>query len=183
MKKIMGMRWGTMKKILILMIEVGSGHKIPALAVKDAIEEIATHRFRIKVVDFAKESGANKVDHFLKSSWDLALAHPVMTLAINRAIDVFYPITHSWNLLSSLFRDFAHKGIEFIRQFNPDIVYSTHFFCSTIAATARKRHHLSFKVVTTMTDPLLVITCGLIITSIVSWQPTQLLLNTSSEVE
>ena len=63
-----------MKKILILMIEVGSSHKMSALAVKDAIEKIAPDRYQIKVMDFAKEVGALNTDRFLKNSWDTALS-------------------------------------------------------------------------------------------------------------
>lgn len=142
-----------MKKILILMIEVGSGHKTPALAVKDAIEKIAPHQFQIEVVDFAKESGAIRVDRFLKNSWNLALAHPAVTKVINYAIDVFYPITSSRNLLRILFGDFVRKGIEYIRKFQPDVVYSTHFFCGTIAAIAKEKYLLSYEIIITMTDP------------------------------
>ena len=142
-----------MKKILILMIEVGSSHKMSALAVKDAIEKIAPDRYQIKVMDFAKEVGALNTDRFLKNSWDTALAHPNITKVINRAIDVFFPITHSRNLLKVLFRKFTQKGIEFIRENQPDIVYTTHFFCSSIAAIAKERYHLPFEVINTMTDP------------------------------
>jgi len=65
------------KKILMTMIEVGFGHKAPALAVKDAIGAMVGDDVEVDVVDFAKECGALRDDHALKESWDLALAFPL----------------------------------------------------------------------------------------------------------
>ena len=51
------------KKILVTMLEVGFGHKSPAIAVKESIEVIAPDAAIVDVVDFAKEmSGAYRDD-------------------------------------------------------------------------------------------------------------------------
>ena len=46
------------KNILFLMIEVGLGHKMPALALAEGLERRYPGRFSIEVSDLAREAGA-----------------------------------------------------------------------------------------------------------------------------
>ncbi|MBC7217780.1 MAG: hypothetical protein H5U36_06485 [Candidatus Caldatribacterium sp.] len=141
------------KRILIPMLGLGGTHRMVAFAVKDAIEEIAPSQYWIEVVDLASVAQAKRTERFLKRSWDFALSHPGIALIFNRAIDSLFPLTHSRNLLRYLFPDFTRRGIEYIRDFRPDFVFATHFFCGTLAAMARERYSLPCKVVAFMTDP------------------------------
>ena len=68
------------KRILMTMLEVGLGHKSPAIAVRDSLEELWPGRYLIDIVDFAKDSGAIEDDQTLKRSWDMALAFPLSAL-------------------------------------------------------------------------------------------------------
>ncbi len=51
------------KKIHFAMIEAGGGHKTPALAVVEALEENFPGKYEIKVLDFIKDLGF-QTDYF-----------------------------------------------------------------------------------------------------------------------
>ena len=78
-----------MKKILIPMIEVGGGHRMLALAVKEAIDQLFPGQYQVEVIDFAKEAGANRDDKAMKDIWDFALADPKLTTIVNLLLDTF----------------------------------------------------------------------------------------------
>lgn len=143
-----------MKKILIPMVEAGGGHKMPALAIKDAIEELYPGRYQIDVIDFAREAGAKWDDKIIKGFWDWALARPEITTNLNVLLDSFNYLTRSNTVMRFFFQQFVHKGIKYILNYKPDIVFSTHFFCSTVALFARDRYNLPYKVFSYMTDPV-----------------------------
>lgn len=137
-------------RILMTMLECGFGHKNPAIAVRDAIEDNFPGAYHVDIVDFAKESGATSSDELLKKSWDFSLAFPpparfgylLVELAGDRKeyIDV-------------LFKEFVVKGMAYIRDYAPDMIFSTHPLCTYIAVKARETLGLSFKLVTYVVDP------------------------------
>ncbi len=143
-----------MKKILIPMIEAGGGHKMPALAIKRAIEELYPGQFQIDVIDFAKECGAIWNDKLMKGFWDYALDHPELTTNLNTLLDALNHFTRSNTLMRLLFQQFIRKGTSYIYNYKPDIVFSTHFFCSSAALFAREKYNFSYKIYSYMTDPV-----------------------------
>ncbi len=143
-----------MKKILIPMIEAGGGHRMPALAVKDAIEELFPGQYQIDVIDFAKEAGATWDDKAIKNFWDWALARPELTTNLNKLLDSLNYLTRSNTVMKLIYKQFVRKGIRYILNYKPDIVFSTHFFCSTVALFARERYNLDYKIFSFMTDPV-----------------------------
>ena len=143
-----------MKKILIPMMEAGGGHKMPALAIKDAIEELYPGQFQIDVIDFAREAGANWDDKIIKGFWDWALARPELTTNLNKLLDALNHLTRSNMVMKLLYQQFVRKGTNYILRYKPDIVFSTHFFCSSVALFARERYNLSYKIYSYMTDPV-----------------------------
>ncbi|NLM74647.1 MAG: hypothetical protein GX187_00955 [Clostridiaceae bacterium] len=143
-----------MKKILIPMIEAGGGHKMPALAIKEAIEELYPDQFQVDVIDFARECGANWDDKIIKGIWDFALARPDFTTSANRLIDSLNRLTRSNTVMKLFLQQFIHKGTRYILRYKPDIVFSTHFFCSSVALFARERYNLNYKIFSYMTDPI-----------------------------
>jgi processive 1,2-diacylglycerol beta-glucosyltransferase len=138
------------KKILILMLEVGLGHKIPALAIKEELEMQYPDAFDIAVVDFAKEVGAARTDRQLNISWDIALKFPVFVrigyryMEMNRK-NFFY--------IELLYRDFIQKGMQYIANTNPDIVLATHALCIYIASKARRIYGGNYKILSYVVDP------------------------------
>lgn len=138
------------KKILMTMLEVGLGHKSPAVAVRDEIESVWPGRYRIDIVDFAKESGATADDRALKRSWDLALAFPISA----RIGYLLVELNHGSNsYIDFLFRDFVSKGIGYIAGYRPDLVFATHGLCLYVAVKARELLGADFRVVACVVDP------------------------------
>jgi len=141
------------KKILILTAKIGSGHITPALAVKYAIEKSHPDEFMIYVADFAYESGAVLTDRFLKSSWNGALTFPFLTRLVFNVLNFFYPVVSAKSISHTIFRSWLIKGGKYIRKYNPDIIFSTHFLCSSIACSTRIRGKNDYEVISFMTDP------------------------------
>lgn len=138
------------KRILMTMIEVGLGHKSPAIAVRDALEESAPGRYQVDIVDFARESGAADDDQALKRSWDLALAFPLSA----RIGYLLVELNHGSNsYIDFFFKDFVGKGIAYIAGYKPDLVFATHGLCLYIAVKAREVLGLDMKVVACVVDP------------------------------
>lgn len=139
------------KKIFMPIMEIGAGHKAPANSVKDAIEALFPGQYQIDIVDFGKESGATKEDTSLKQGWDYILGHTFLGKIGYVLIEVLrlYPDRY----VNFFLKDFRKKGIEYIRNYKPDIVFSPHFFCTSIAAMARDKLKMPFKVIGYDTDP------------------------------
>lgn len=127
---------------------------MPALAIKDSIEELFPGQYQIDVIDFAREVGANWDDKIIKGFWDWALARPELTTNLNVLLDSFNHLTRSNTVMKLFFQQFVRKGIRYILKYKPDIVFSTHFFCSSVALFARERYNLSYKIFSYMTDPV-----------------------------
>ncbi len=141
------------KKILILTAKIGSGHITPALAVKMAIEKFHPGEYKVDVVDFAYESGAILTDKFLKSSWNGALTFPFLTKLVFNILNFMYPAVSSKSLSCSIFRSWLFKGTKYIKGYKPDIIFSTHFLCSSIACSARLKEKMEYDVICFVTDP------------------------------
>ena len=125
-----------------------------ALAVKEAIDQLFTGQYQVDVIDFAKEAGAIRDDKAMKEAWDFALAHPKLTTNINLLIDRFKYLTRSNVVTRVLFHNFIRKGARYILEYKPDIVFSTHFFCTSVALFARDRYRFNYKVISFMADPI-----------------------------
>ena len=143
-----------MKKILRPMIEVGGGHKMIALAVRDAINQLYPGQYQVDVIDFAREAGAVRDDKTMKDLWDFALAHPKLTTNVNLLIDKLNHLTRANLVTKVLFQNFIRKGAQYILAYKPDIVFSTHFFCTSVALFARDKYHFQYKVISYMADPI-----------------------------
>jgi len=138
------------KKILMLMLEVGLGHKIPALAVKEDLETKYPGQFDISVVDFAREAGAARADTRLKKGWDVALTFPVLArigylyIEMNRK---------NFDYIETLYKDFINKGMRYIAKVKPDVIMATHPLCLYIASKARREFGGDYKVISYVVDP------------------------------
>lgn len=132
------------------MLEVGLGHKIPALAVKEDLEAKYPDQFDISVVDFAKESGASRADIQLKRGWDVALTFPVLArigylyIEMNRK---------NFDYIETLYKDFINKGMRYIAKVKPDVIMATHPLCLYIASKARREFGGDYKIISYVVDP------------------------------
>ena len=142
-----------MKRILIPMIEVGGCHKSIALAIRDAIEQQHPGTYEIRVVDFPRACGARSMDRWIKSVWNIALAHPDITKRINGWMDAANRMMRSNTFTRLFYSEFVRKGMKYISAFQPDLIISTHFLCTSVAVLARKTGHLDCRVVSHVSDP------------------------------
>lgn len=132
------------------MLEVGFGHKSPAIAVKESIEAIASDAVVVDVVDFAKESGAYRDDLVLKNSWNLALAFPISARIGYLLMEIS---GKNKKYIELIWKEFVVKGIDYIDQYRPDMVFATHPLPLYIAVKARQLLGLNFKIIAYIVDP------------------------------
>lgn len=140
-----------MSHIIIAMIEVGYGHKGPALAIKDALEAAFPGKHRIEVIDFPRAAGALRTDASIKAAWNAALQQPWMVQASYALMEAVYP--HSGSVLYPFIADFYNRGSRYLATATPDLFISTHPMCSMVAAAARRRYGLKFPIIIDVVDP------------------------------
>lgn len=133
------------KRILMPLQEAGTGHLMPAIAVRDAIEARYPGRCRIDVVDFAKASGALRTDRSIKAVWDRGLAHPHATRAVFQLLQWTHPVPRAW--LPIRYPEFIHTARGYLAAYRHDLVFSTHIFCITACAKARDHLKADLKVI------------------------------------
>ena len=128
------------KKIHFAMIEAGGGHKTPALAVVEALEENFPGKYEIKVLDFMKDLGCTDLDEAHKKVWKYLLAHPELT----KSIQTFDFITGPVNIqIYKLFLDRIDKYVmRYLYDEKPDLVFSTHYFNTMLIAHIRKQYEI-----------------------------------------
>ena len=126
------------KKIHFAMIEAGGGHKTPALAVMEALEEIFPGKYQIKILDFMKDLGCTDLDDAHKKTWKYLLKHPELT----KSIQTFDFITGPVNIqIYKLFLDRVAKYVmRYLYNEKPDLVFSTHSFNTMSVAHIRKTY-------------------------------------------
>ncbi|MDP3177738.1 MAG: hypothetical protein Q8M76_07530, partial [Spirochaetaceae bacterium] len=84
-----------MKKIVFAMIEAGGGHKAPARAVMEALQEARPGDYVCDLMDFIKDVGAVKVDADHKRSWGFFLEHPTFTHLTFQVQNSLAPVTRA----------------------------------------------------------------------------------------
>ncbi|TFG85264.1 MAG: hypothetical protein E4H20_00750 [Spirochaetales bacterium] len=141
---------GEKPKILMTMLEVGFGHKAPAIAVREALDQLYPDRFRIDIIDFAKESGALVIDEQLKRSWDFALAFPA---SVRIGYLLMELAGENKDYLNLIFKDFVDKGVDYLHKAAPDLIFATHPLCLYIAVKARELFDLKCKIIAYVVDP------------------------------
>jgi len=139
------------KKIFMPHIEAGSGHKIPAMAVKESIETLYPDRYQIDVVDFAKESGALKDDKALKGNWDFLLRYPFLARW-------GYKLMWNFNITSETYlkrfsKEWLEKGAIYMKNYDPAIVFTPHMFSFFVCAFIREKYKMPIKLIGYITDP------------------------------
>ncbi len=140
------------KGILMAMIEAGGGHKSPAMAAKEAMEELFPGKYDISVSDFTKDVGAIEVDEKHKKQWQFLLANPAVTMVGYYVQDFFGFVTRA--LLKEWIEPFIDIGADWLRKNPPQVFVSFHFMNTIVAIEARKRYDLSFPIVTYLTEPM-----------------------------
>lgn len=142
----------TRTRVLMVQVECGSGHKVPALAIKEAMERLYPDRFEVEVIDFAKTTGAHKDDFFMKWAWDVGLANPWLAKIVYVLHDRYLRwLARRWVRIN--FPTWIRKATDFIGAWKPDLVLSTHFYSTTVAGLARERLQATWRLFCYVSDP------------------------------
>jgi UDP-N-acetylglucosamine:LPS N-acetylglucosamine transferase len=136
-----------MKKIVFAMIEAGGGHKAPARAVMEALEEAYPDRYEVTMMDFIKDIGSVKVDAAHKKSWKMFLEYPTLTHVIFQLQNTLAPITRAV-LYRTMVAPAIPDTVRFLKKARPDAVFSSHFFATMALVEARRRSGVDFSIIT-----------------------------------
>ncbi len=140
------------RKILIVYATAGIGHKKAALGVKKALDETSPKDTEVVLID-----ALDYAPPFFK--W---LYLKLYLLAVNRLPLVWgflYYLTDNYyvNIVVSKIRRFNNSLnsaplVKYLAALNPDIIISTHFFASEVAADAKRNGLIESRIITVLTD-------------------------------
>jgi UDP-N-acetylglucosamine:LPS N-acetylglucosamine transferase len=140
-----------MKKIVFAMIEAGGGHKAPARAVMEALEDSRPGRYELRMMDFIKDIGSVKVDASHKKSWKTMLEYPTITHILYQLENSFAPASRAL-MYRTMVAPAIPDAIRFVRTYRPDVVFSTHFFATVALTEAKRRTGATFPIITYQTE-------------------------------
>lgn len=142
-----------MKKILILSVTAGNGHNACAKGMKNKLEQIAGDEVEVKIIDLLK-------------NYSTAMSVWTADKGYNLAVSKFLPIYHiCYNHYKKLSPDKRWKGatqrtsmsaagglLKEIVEFQPDVVYCTHFYPAIAMTDLKLVYNLPCKVVVSNLD-------------------------------
>ncbi len=137
------------KKILMIMMEAGSGHKVPAIAIKEKIEKI-NKETEIEIIDVAKDVGCKEFDEFYKGLWKKVLARPL-------SFKLSYPLlkTDAGPMIESLITKKLKEKLEsYIKKSDPDLIFCTHFTSARIVGELKEEGIINIPSAVLVTDAI-----------------------------
>lgn len=129
------------------MAESGSGHKIPALAIKQSLLNI-DNTLDIEVMDVAKELKCDKLDKFLKNNWQFILSHPIL-------LTISYPFLKtrvSHGLIQFGAIKLTKRLYNYIRMMQQDLIFTSYFAYAQLLGHLKKRGKISVPTAVLVTD-------------------------------
>lgn len=138
------------KHILITYTNTGSGHKTPAEAVASSIEELYPGKYQITISDFFLDAGEVFFNDAICKGWNWLLARPKVNFFNILLSKMFFPVTY---LFLPFFAYWSWKqSMRYIKNINPDIIFTTHFYCQNVAVDAKKKYRLAYPIITLNPD-------------------------------
>ncbi len=134
-----------MKKILITYSNTGAGHVIPAIAIAERIEDLYPNQYQVIASNFFEDAGELKFNRHIEKSWDFFLKYPILAKIVDRLGRILYAIPPYF--LHVMHNRVLKNSMKHIRDVNPDVVFSTHFFSHTVAIEAKKKYNLSYTII------------------------------------
>jgi processive 1,2-diacylglycerol beta-glucosyltransferase len=137
-------------KILILTMEAGLGHKIPAMAVCSKLKELDKN-CEVEVLDVAAELSCELLDKSYKKIWSLMLKRPWLLKPV-------YFFTNN-NFIDSRLAESAlalkldYNLYYFLLGYKPDLVFHTHYTSANSLGRLKKKKKVDIKDVVLITDP------------------------------
>jgi 1,2-diacylglycerol 3-beta-galactosyltransferase len=125
-------------RILFATIAAGGGHVMVARAMAEAVEHHYPGCFELRVSDYMKEVGAEKVaglDRLHKDTWRFMLRYPILARTSQRIMDAFPRLTIAAQ--RRLVRGFAHAAADDLRHNPPLLIFSNHGLMTAGLAEAK----------------------------------------------
>lgn len=136
-------------KVLICMMEVGSGHKMPALSVQQALAD-KYPAAETKVIDIAKDLGVESFDRGVKQWWLSMLRHPVLFGMLYHLTENLHWPTRQFDRV--LCWRVKPKLIKFLEAEKPDLIFATHCTTSNIISRLKRKGKLRIPDAILITD-------------------------------
>jgi processive 1,2-diacylglycerol beta-glucosyltransferase len=137
------------KKILIFMMEVGSGHRMPAHSVQAAIA--AAHpRITTKLVNVATDLGLPSFEKSLVAQWHFFLEHPFLFDILYAATRRRFRLVRAFDMIVS--QPIVPRLIELLEKERPDLVFCTHCTAANIIGRLKERGRCSIPTVELISD-------------------------------
>ncbi|MGL4366928.1 MAG: glycosyltransferase [Brevinemataceae bacterium] len=148
-----------MKKlhILITYTTTGLGHQVTALAIANRLKELYSDRFEITTCNFFTDAGEPEFTKYLEEVLNHMLKIPWAAQLMLIPCYLFLPFVHLY--MRVFHRKVWLQSIKYIKEVNPDVVVTTHFFTQTVAIDAKKQYNLSYPVITFNPDIFDVFPC------------------------
>ncbi|MEJ2662894.1 MAG: glycosyltransferase [Spirochaetia bacterium] len=140
-----------MKKIIIGIIMLGDGHRAPALALCNYINQHYAGQYEVKVVDLAKELKADFAYYVYSNSWNkVGLKKPRLSgLIMNIGDNSFV----SW-LINGFFGMGLKKRLKrFLLREKPQLFVTTHYFFAHRFGALKHRNGMTIPHISINTDP------------------------------
>ncbi|MBM2820923.1 MAG: MurG-like transferase [Candidatus Berkelbacteria bacterium] len=135
-----------MKKILIVSLKAGNGHVQAARAIEVALKEKHPD-FEVKNIDLLDYASILSREFYGNWYMDLVNAVPKFYEFMYERLDAR---STKLRLLSD--RMSAQKFQKFVFNFNPDLIFATHFVPGNLLTFWREKYKKNYKIITTLTD-------------------------------
>jgi processive 1,2-diacylglycerol beta-glucosyltransferase len=140
-----------MKKILIGMMMLGDGHRAPAFALHNYINECYHGEYEVKVIDLAKELKAGIAYYVYSKSWnEVGLKMPKLSALIMNLGDNGFV---SWFVNSFFGMGLKKRLRQFLLKEKPHVFVTTHYFFAHRFGALKGKNRLSIPHISINTDP------------------------------
>jgi UDP-N-acetylglucosamine:LPS N-acetylglucosamine transferase len=137
------------RKILIFTMEVGSGHRMPALSVQAAIAARHPH-ITTKLINVATDLGVPSFERNLVAQWHFFLDHPFLFDVVYAATRRRFRLVRAFDTIVS--RPIAPGLIALLEKEEPDLVFCTHCTAANIIGRLKERGRCSVPTVELISD-------------------------------
>ncbi|MCK5218350.1 hypothetical protein KAR10_02435 [bacterium] len=110
------------KTIFCLLIECGSGHRVPCISLSSYFDQNCYGKYNIEICDFIRDLGFEKIDSIYKLFWKYCLKNKLIYKFIYKCTD-----TKSFSALwyRLVLRVTENKLLEYIDKLKPDAIFCT----------------------------------------------------------
>ncbi len=142
-----------MKKILIFTVTAGNGHNAIAETLKDSLYRYAPNEVEVKIVNVYKDYPSKFRQWIIDDGYKLSVKYalPIYNSAFKKR-QVTKPIKRLPSFINYSLQGKHKKMMKTIQDFQPDVIFCSHFLPATALSSLRKSGELKIPVATMETD-------------------------------